>query len=344
MGLDQQKIIRTLRLSLTCLFIFMITWYYQVPESAWALITIWFVMFEYTTVGGVFTKSFFRFSGTCLSAIYGMVIVYFCANNPLINMMALIPGLFVYAYFFMGGEKTYIGTIGAVTLTIVLLNYNDIDLAILRVFNIILGILGSMFMIRFFYPQYARDKIIEAQSIFLDHLASLLEDYLNPSKSLATIQDDYANHEHDMLEIIVSFNRLLSEAKMETKKIPLFVNHATTATWHLRHLFRLFNVFICYLSTNDIRSDLEIRHSLSQLLSTLRTMQLRLGYTKQDAEPRISRSFEIGTNNANVPNKNLIETILINMQKEAELLHDEIKKMLLIYEKKGGYHIVWLSK
>lgn len=112
MGIDQQKTVRTLRLSLTCIFLFLITWYYQVPESAWTLVTIWFVMYEYSTVGGVLTKSFLRFAGTALSAIYGMIVVYFCANNPLINIMALVPGLFLYAYFFMGEIKRILAPLG----------------------------------------------------------------------------------------------------------------------------------------------------------------------------------------------------------------------------------------
>ena len=74
MGLDRQKIIRTLRLSLTCIFLFLMTWYYQVPESAWSLITIFFVMYEYDTVGGVFRKSVLRFTGTTLSAVYGVIV------------------------------------------------------------------------------------------------------------------------------------------------------------------------------------------------------------------------------------------------------------------------------
>jgi uncharacterized membrane protein YccC len=107
-------------------------------------------MYEYTTVGGVLNKSKLRFVGTVFSAVYGIIIIYFGGNDPLINIFALIVGLFFYTYWFMGNDKTYTGTIGAVTLTIVLLNYNEVDVAILRVFNVILGILASVFMIRFF--------------------------------------------------------------------------------------------------------------------------------------------------------------------------------------------------
>ena len=61
MGIDREKTIRTMRLALTCIFLFFISWYYEIPESVWSLITIWFVMYEYNTVGGVLNKSMLRF-------------------------------------------------------------------------------------------------------------------------------------------------------------------------------------------------------------------------------------------------------------------------------------------
>lgn len=336
MGLDQQKIIRTFRLSFTCLFLFLITWYYQVPESAWCLITIWFVMFEYSTIGGVFTKSFFRFSGTVLSAIYGMVIVYFCDNNPLVNMIALVPGLFVYSYYFMGGEKTYIGTIGAVTLTIVLLNYNDVDTAIVRVFNIILGIVGSMIMIRFFYPQYARDRVIETLGDFLEEFSLIIEDYREPSKSLTVIKEQYLVHDHLILEHITSFQRLVTEAKIETKKTPQFVVHNRKALEHIRHIFRLLSVFIFYVTTEDIRSNLRINAHLNQLLLDLRTMQRMLnGESKRGIKKPKSRNIIVKPPKTNMQ---FIEVMLTNMNNEMLLLEDEIKKILLSYNVYGARH------
>ncbi len=141
-GIDNAKIIRTWRLALTCTFLFLFTWYMEVPERNWTLVTIWFVMYEYSTVGGVLTKSKLRFLGTFLSAVYGTIVVYFGGNNPILDIMALFPGLFIYTYFFMGNDKTYVGTIGAVTLTLILLNYNDLDTALMRVLNVFIWIIA----------------------------------------------------------------------------------------------------------------------------------------------------------------------------------------------------------
>ena len=114
----------------------------------------------------------------------------------MINMIAFVAGVFVYMYYFLDGDKTYIAVIGSVTLSIVLLNHNDLDSAMLRTFNIIIGILASMFMIRFFYPQFAKDEVIEAQINFTRQLSNIVESYLDPSKSLVTVKDDYLKFEN----------------------------------------------------------------------------------------------------------------------------------------------------
>lgn len=323
--LDLQKIIRTFRLSFTCLGLFFITWYYQVPESAWCLITIWVVMFDYSTVGGVFTKALLRFTGTLSSAIYGLVIVYVFGNNPIIDMIALVPGLFIYAYFFMGGDKTYIATIGAVTMTLVLLNYNDVDVAIFRVFNITIGIIASILMIRFFYPQYARDKIMLMQWDFMDHFAGLLERYLEPSKSLAVIKDEFLVYEQAMLEGFITFNRLLDEAKIETRKTPLYITHNKAALFHIRHIFRLLSVFVFYISTEDMRSNAWVCGQLNHLIVDFRAMQRMLGPVDTQYNCIIEKQVS--------PPKNMqfVETMLFNIKKEMSLLGEEIKKIVLIY-------------
>ena len=333
MGIDRQKTIRTLRLSLTCLFVFLITWYYEVPESAWSLITIWFVMYEYNTVGGVFTKGLYRFIGTFFSAVYGMVIVYCCANNPMINMIALVAGLFVYAYYFMSGDKMYIGVIGAVTLTIVLLNYNDLDAAIVRVFNIMIGVAVSMFMICFFYPQYARNKILGTQSKYIDQLSKIVQDYLNPSKTLETIKTEFLTYESNNFEGFASFHRLVNEAKIETKNAPFFIPHAITAMLHIRSLFKLLGFFIDYLSTDDIRLNPWVCLQLNQLLSDLQAINKRLQgqHVKQNI-PMKQAEADMKLDAPYAQPNEYTEFILASMLKESALLNDEIKKMELIYE------------
>lgn len=253
-------------------------------------------------------------------------------------MMALVPGLFVYSYFFMGGERTYIGTIGAVTLTIVLLNYNDVDTAIIRVFNIILGIFGSMLMMRFFYPNYARDQVIATLANFLDEFCLIIEDYLNPSNSLASIKERYIAHDHQILDYVTSFKRLVTESKMETKNTPEFVSHNLAALNYIRHIFRLLGVFVFYVTTEDIRENTTINTRLHTILLDLRRMQRMLKQVtfveKKPAKSKCKENIKLAKTAE--ANKQFIETMLSNMDKEILLLEDEIKKILLSYSYYSG--------
>ena len=217
------------------------------------------------------------------------------------------------------------------TLTIVLLNYNDVDTAIIRVFNIIIGIVGAMLMMRFFYPQYARDKIIEALWDFIEHFACILEDYLDPSISFVAFKENYMKHDHSILEGFMLFNRLVSEAKIETKKTPLFISNNLVALGHMRHLFRLISVFVYDVTTEDIRADAWICCTLRQVLSDLRAIQRRLANEEIEVTTHLMLENPIGMGVSIDPNMKLIELMLTNITQETALLAEDIKRVLCIH-------------
>lgn len=345
MAFDQLMIIRALRLSLTCIILFFLTWYYQVPESAWCLITVWFVMYEYTTIGGVFTKGLYRFTGTFLSAFYAMVIIYFCQNNIVVNVLALTPAVLLYSYYFMNGEKTYIAIIGSVTLTIVLLNYNRIDLAILRTFNIMLGVAGSMFMIRFFYPQYARDELIKTQAQFIQLLSQMITNYLDISLSLVTIKEKHKQYERNITTNFTNFHRLIREAKIETPKTPLYVTYNNEAFEHIGHIFHLTSVLTNYLTTDKTRSDPHIIAHARILLAELQSIHNKLENSFFEPPKSISATLSL-TDAKKLPashdqNTKFVKTIFNNIQEEIALLNEDISNIVLLYEnyKTGTYKL-----
>ncbi len=344
MWTDQEKIIRTTRLILTCIIVFLVTWYYQVPERIWSLITIWFVMTEYTSVGGVYRKGFYRFAGTFLSAAYGIFVIYCFANNVVIDMIAFVIGVFVYMHYFLDSEKGYIAIIGCVTLSIVLLNHNDLNMAILRTFNIIIGILSSLFMIRFFYPRYARDEIMDEQSNFIRQLSNIIGSYLDTSRSLTEIKLDCLKYESNILLSLASFNRHLSEAKIETGNTPLFITYNQAAIEHIRHLFRLLSVFVNDLTTDEIRSDALISNPLHQLLLDLEAIHSRLGSGEaiMHCNPIPFEENILAQKGQTIQ---AILLILSHMHSVVNLLDIEIKKLVSIYERYYvGHKPIWVKE
>lgn len=312
--------LRAIRLTLATLILFLITWYFQVPERIWGLITIWFVMFEYNTVGGVLLKGFYRFIGTLISAIYGLCIIYFFYNDVVINMLAIVPGIFLYVYYFMDTEKAYIAIIGCVTLTIVLLNHNDIDAAILRTFNVILGILLSMFMMRFFYPQYAKDEIMNMQLEFLQQMSTRIQHYLDLTKPLSILKEEARTLDEQRISLFATYNRRIKEASVETKNTPSFSKHLKQSFAHTRHIFRLLDSFVD-LAREDWRSNDHIQHQLKALLAHLSVLEKRL------------RSMPITPTSTSLGSPPIVpHDILESIHQEIALLDGEIQPLIQIYD------------
>lgn len=246
-------------------------------------------------------------------------------------MLAFIPGIFFYAYFFMTGDKVYLGFIGVVTLTIVLFNYNDVDNALLRVFNIMIGTIGALVMMRFFYPQYARDKMLATDLEIVDQLAALLKDYLDENKTLDDLKKGYLDHEHQIIVLLNVVNRYTSETKIETRHVPELITYQTNVIQHLRHLFRLCSVFVYHLTTDEIRTIPYIRTHLTKIQIELNAIQCMLDNGHNAFQPSSTMIEEKTEPQCSVDSFQTIKAVLLNMSQEAVLLRDEVKKIRSIY-------------
>lgn len=345
-GLDAQKILRTWRLSLVCLISFFITWSFEIPNGEWALITSCVVLSEYTTVGGVLTKSYLRFAATFSSAVYCILVIYFFGNNAIVNMLAAIGGLFLYSYFFMDGKQGYIGVLGGITLTIMLFNYNNIDAAILRPFNILIGIAVSVFTLRFFYPEYARDKVLEVQADFLGGLSHMLHVFLDPLYSLDDIKKEYLIDENKLISDIAKFNRYIEEARIETQKMPAYIDHNLAAIVCEKRIYRLISVLIYHLATDEMRAHPVIQTNVKQMADYLKVLQQML--LTQTSEVKSLDAIATMGNKKSDRTVLFTETLFIEMQKEFMLLITELTAMMAmraaLQEKKKRPWFFWFRQ
>ena len=289
--------IRAARIILANLILYLLTWYFQIPEPEWGLITIWFIMYDYTFVGGVWIKSCYRFLGTLISAIYGLLIIYFFYNNVVINMLAFIPPIFIYAYFFMDTERSYIALIGGVTLSIVLLNHNDIGAAILRVFNVILGIIMSMFMIGFFYPQYAKDAIIKNQLDVLSQMVKTFDAVLDLGLTRVKWKDAQRANQVELNRLVSLFEKNLKEAQHEMKKDPEFWAAYQKEIRVMHTIIGLNNAFLNFVSTTKCHSDERVKNHIGNILKKLVSIQEAMD-TIQSVGTRKSIEMKINRNTA----------------------------------------------
>lgn len=326
MTFDREKIIRSGRLSISLLITFFITWYFEIPEGMWALITCCFVVFEFTTWGGVSTKSWMRFIATFFSAVYSILVIYFFGNNAVINLIALIVGVFIYGYLFLDKKEVYVSVLGCVTLTLTLINYNHIDAGLLRPFNIALGILISLLTFKFFYPAYAREKIMVLQWDYMGHLRQIMEDFLDSQISLEALKERYLSHENDLLKSIATFARLIEEAKMEMKEDSLFIQTNVLAFEHCRRIYRLMSVLVYHLLTKSIRENVLI--DAEQIKMNLAIIQANINIAIKPSDTSYNQTELL----KNIQKSD--DTISDQQTAFVKMLMLEITEQMVLYDKK----------
>jgi uncharacterized membrane protein YccC len=208
---EPSVILRMSRILIITYTMYLLTWYFEVPERIWCLISIWFVMLDYHTVGGVLKKGLYRLMGTFISGIYGLLIILISHNNVILKMLAMIPLIFWYAINYLDTGKSYILSIGAVTLTIALLNDNNLSVTILRIFNVILGNIASIVMILFFFPVYASDEVNQSSAKLTQILLQICQFLQKDDANL----DEFFELENHLRHDVHQMELLINEAEHE---------------------------------------------------------------------------------------------------------------------------------
>lgn len=270
---EWSKTVRAIRLSAALLVTFFITWSCEVPEGIWALITCSVIVFEYTTFGGLLTKTFLRFLGTVLNGMAALIIVYLFANNAVVNLIALVMGIFINAYIFLDTSKSYSGVLGGITLAITLINYHDISTAILRIFNVLIG--EGICLITFYciFPEYARDNVIKIQVNVISEIVNILEEFLNKIHSLESLKIDYQSYEKEFIESITDFKHNMTEIGMEVKNAPEVIDEHLNAMRSLKHIYYLLNTFFYYMTVEKNRFKPQIIYTFQKMIEYLTVIQ-----------------------------------------------------------------------
>ncbi len=329
MTVERAKTIRIIRMLLTIISLFFITWYIELPEREWCMISVWFVMLEYTNIGGVNKKSWLRFIGTTASAVYGLFIIYFCQNNVIADVIAFIPAVFLLCHLFLDSDKVYLATIGCVTLTITLLNHNDVDAALLRTFNVCLGILASMFMIHFFYPEYAHTILLENQSRMIHEITATFEDYLNMDTPLSHVQSEATIRAQTLNRLVTSANQALQESHYETINSAKFIEENQEALHCIQQFIPLFQTFIRFITTENDRQALHQSSLFHHMLNELKMVRFQLAIW-QKASASFNTTPTTATTSALITDENhAVQFILQHMHHELKSFTHAITNLLL---------------
>ena len=149
-----------------------ITKFSGIPADSWLVVTICVIMCAQIYVGDILQKSYLRFLGTLFGCLLGaFVLLAFGATNVSI-VVTIAFATFVFSYIATGSERiSNVGTLGALTIVIVMLN-NEPSLKATgtRFLEICAGIIIATVVSRYILPIHASDHIIHAQSETLEKL------------------------------------------------------------------------------------------------------------------------------------------------------------------------------
>lgn len=212
------KVINSFKTALACLLGYLIVIWTPLPESQWIVITIIVVMSAQTSIGSLFIKAKMRFWGTTCGALAALAIILICANHQL----GIAISLFLVTLFFTyiagtPGDVSYVGTLGSVTVVIIILNPNA-NLAVVghRFIEIVLGIVLSFLVSNFIFP-------IRSHTIFLTNLYNTLfylHEYFNScfKEPPTDTQESYIDLNEKILGIFAQQRRLIQETGLEFGK------------------------------------------------------------------------------------------------------------------------------
>lgn len=169
-----ERFIHSLKTVLAVGIGFLVVHFITFPADQWIIITILVVMCTQLYVGSVLQKSFLRFVGTTIGCLFAIICLEFFGLSAFNIGVALAVSSFCFSFIGSSQENlAYAGTLGAVTVPIILLGQHPTVLfAASRFLEISLGLLIATLVSQFILPIHARTHLKRAQIATLKELQS----------------------------------------------------------------------------------------------------------------------------------------------------------------------------
>ena len=246
-----EKLVRATRLSLAMLISLAYVLYVDLSEGIAVTMTCAIILYDNPTVGGTINKNNLRFLGTLLGFLISMIFIVGFANSLVLNLAGMIIGVFLAAYWFIDNKYSYIGIMLCATLPMLLINNGDIKGAFLRVLCIGLGVFISYILICFFYPDYARDRILIALKGCITQLDVILQEVFEQKLNQIEIEALYIEQDALIVKEFTKIVRWNTEAQNEIKNCPEYLASAMQVYANIRHIFHLVSVIIFHLDYSE---------------------------------------------------------------------------------------------
>jgi len=212
-----ERTINSIKTAIACVIALFVAQFPLLPMGQWVLISVVVVMSGQAHVGGALQKAYMRIIGTISGALVAGLTLYFFKENELAILIVIFFSCGIFAYIAsMGGQAAAgAGTLGSVTVILVLLNKSpDISLAIYRPVEIIIGIMIALVVTTFIFPIRATTLLKRDLSSLLNDLRILLQEAVEIKKEAAPMVISQVLEEK-VLKSFTAQRALLVEAKSE---------------------------------------------------------------------------------------------------------------------------------
>jgi uncharacterized membrane protein YccC len=213
---DKDRFTHSIKTALACLIGFIITKSTHLPVDQWLIITILVVMCAQVNVGSMIQKSYMRFLGTLTGSLVAAATLLMVGVSPIVTGFVITLSALFFSYLASSQTSTSeAGTLGAVTVTIILISHNPtIETAIGRFLEITAGIMIAALVSQFIMPIHARNLLRRRQVQTIQQLRAYY---------LATILSDHSTHttfnyheiDDEIIKSLIAQRKLATEAARE---------------------------------------------------------------------------------------------------------------------------------
>ncbi len=212
------KLINSFKTALACLIGYALYLWTPLPEAQWILITIVVVMSAQTSIGSLFIKAKMRFWGTVCGTVAAVIIILVCGNHHLALAIALFIIFMIFTYIASTpGDISYVGTLGSVTVAIIILNpYISMTIAGERFVEILLGISISFLVSYLVFPIRSHTMFIKSLISTLNYISEHFEQSFEEPK--LEVEETLLDVNEKVLGIFAQQRRLIHETGLELGK------------------------------------------------------------------------------------------------------------------------------
>ncbi|WP_163575960.1 FUSC family protein [Halomonas faecis] len=149
---------------------------FELPHSGWALVSTVMVMGNLPHVGGVLDKGRQRLLGSLLGAGWGLLLILVPLPPSLVIPLGALAGIGAATWLTFGSRHGYSGLMFAISLLLVIGAGNqELDIALWRAFDVLLGTLVGIAVTALVLPQKATDMMRFLLAGNLERLARLYQ-------------------------------------------------------------------------------------------------------------------------------------------------------------------------